>query len=388
MPEYILGIWLDFEIDKILMMRFLLFCVYFLNSFLGSTQVIENFESDWIVKREGFLLNKNTQYDLFLPVSTYPESFFFFQIPEKHTVFLEGKLWKSISRDTSFALPVSVLMKEYGTDSVLISILGKELHGDIQAVRITKGFNLESSISVKPEESGLPNSLKFSSNSLKDFCFTSVLVILFFLAAYRMAYPYLLGELLRPLALINAEDFTENGGLQKVFSFDILFFLFIAGLLIGQIFVIGLLIFKKELIEMWIGWDFSSFLMLWIGFSFLFFFLISLKFLVIRIFGYLFEMGKSDFAHFFYLLRLTVFGFSLISLVSLFLAVNDFKMLEPAFRILIYGIFWVYLLGIVGLFLSMMNRLNFKKYHLFTYLCIVEIVPFLILSKGIMVLGQ
>jgi hypothetical protein len=36
----------------------------------------------------------------------------------------------------------------------------------------------------------------------------------------------------------------------------------------------------------------------------------------------------------------------------------------------------------------MMNRLNFKKYHLFTYLCIAEIVPFLVLTKWILVLVQ
>ncbi|OYX20468.1 MAG: hypothetical protein B7Z16_06635, partial [Algoriphagus sp. 32-45-6] len=48
--------------------------------------------------------------------------------------------------------------------------------------------------------------------------------------------------------------------------------------------------------------------------------------------------------------------------------------------------FWFYLLGVVGLFFIMMNRLSFKKYHLFTYLCIAELVPFLILAKWISVL--
>jgi hypothetical protein len=60
--------------------------------------------------------------------------------------------------------------------------------------------------------------------------------------------------------------------------------------------------------------------------------------------------------------------------------------LEMVLDQMISGFFWFYLLGVVGLFFIMMNRLSFKKYHLFTYLCIAELVPFLILAKWISVL--
>ncbi|MCZ8134640.1 MAG: DUF4271 domain-containing protein, partial [Algoriphagus sp.] len=101
-----------------------------------------------------------------------------------------------------------------------------------------------------------------------------------------------------------------------------------------------------------------------------------------------FDMGKSDFAHFFYLLRLIVFGFAIVILISLFFVINDYSSLKTVFGILIQAFFWFYIIGVMGLFVIMMNRLSFKKYHLFTYLCIAEIVPFLILSKWMMVLGQ
>lgn len=370
------------------MVRFLFICIYFFISFSGTAQVIENYENGWDIEKSSFLLSKKAQYDLLLPVSTFPESNFIFEIPAQHTVFIEGKLWKAIGKDTSFIIPVKSLMKEYKKDSVQISILGKAGESNGQVVRIIKGFNFETPASVNPEKSFFSKSNRFKINYLKDFCFISLMIILFFLAAYRMAFPYLLGQLLQPLALLNSEDFSENGGLQKGFSIDVLLFLFITGLILGQSFVIGLFIFEQEMIELWIGWYFSSFLMLWLGLSFLFFFLFSLKFSFIRLFGFLFEMRKSDFGHFFYLLRLTFFWVSLISLISMFLLLNDFDLFETVFRSLVAGLFWIYLFGILGLFLIMMNRFGFKKYHLFTYLCIVEIVPFLILSKGIMVLGQ
>jgi hypothetical protein len=370
------------------MVRFIIICVYFFISFLGKAQVIENYENDWIIEKSSFLLKKKTRINLLLPVNTFPESNFLLEIPAKHTVFIDGKLWKAIQKDTSFVFPVKSLMREFGKDSVQISILSMEAEKNILPVRIVKGVSFETASTKNLEKTFFPKINRFKISSLKDFCFISLMVILFFLAAYRMAYPYLIGQLLHPVTLLNSEDFSENGGLQKGFSIDVLLFLFITSLILGQIFVIGLFIFEHETIEMWIDWYFSSFLMLWIGLSFLFFFMFSLKFSFIRLFGFLFEMGKSDFGHFFYLFRLTFLGVSLISLLSLFLIVNDFEFFETVFSSFVAGFFWIYLFGILGLFLIMMNRFSFKKYHLFTYLCIVEIVPFIILSKGIMVLGQ
>jgi hypothetical protein len=212
--------------------------------------------------------------------------------------------------------------------------------------------------------------------------------VLFLLGSYRLAYPYLLGVLLKPSAILNAEDFSESGTLQKFISVDILLFIFILGLMISQCLFTGVLVYREDVINEWIGWNFSSFLMLWLLMAVLVFLILILKFGLIRLFGYLFDMGKSDFAHFFYLLRLTVFAVSLINLINIFFIGNEFTGLEPTFKILVEGFFWIYLVGIALLFLIMMNRLSFKKYHLFTYLCLVEIVPFFILCKGIMVLGQ
>jgi hypothetical protein len=159
-------------------------------------------------------------------------------------------------------------------------------------------------------------------------------------------------------------------------------------MMMAQSLVTGLLIYREDWIENSTGWDTGSLIVFWLSLSFVILILTILKFAVIRVISYLFDMGKSDFAHFFYLLRLIVFGFSVVLVASLFFVINDYSSLEPVFTFGMRMFFWFYILGVVGLFLIMMNRLSFKKYHLFTYLCIAEIVPFLILSKWIMVLGQ
>ena len=216
----------------------------------------------------------------------------------------------------------------------------------------------------------------------------SLVVVLSLIAIYRIAYPYLLGALLRPLAVIKAEDFSESGGLQKVFSLDILFFLFIVSLMLSQCLITGILIFNPEWFQGKIEPYFTSLLGAWLLGAVVILLLTVVKFMILKVMSYLFELGKAEFAHFFYLLRLISFGCAILLVLSSFFVLNDFTALKSIFTLLVMGFFWVYMLGVFGLFLLMMNRLDVKKYHLFTYLCIAEIVPFLILSKWILVLGQ
>jgi hypothetical protein len=219
---------------------------------------------------------------------------------------------------------------------------------------------------------------------VKDFIAVSLLIILILLGIYRRSYPYLLGVLLQPLSVIKAEDFSESGGLQKVFSFDVIYFLFLLATIIAHSLVMGIVIFRPDWIELWGGLSSLSLLSLWIVASFLLLSVTILKFSAIKLIVYLFELGKSEFAHFFYLLRLISFGFALVLLATTFFVINDISELEIVFTLLIKAVFWTYLIGVFGLFLIMMNRLNFKKYHLFTYLCLTEIIPFLVLTKWVL----
>jgi hypothetical protein len=84
---------------------------------------------------------------------------------------------------------------------------------------------------------------------VKDFIAVSLLIILTLIAIYRRSYPYLLGVLLQPLSVIKAEDFSESGGLQKVFSFDIIYFLFLLATIIAHSLVMGIVIFRPDWID-------------------------------------------------------------------------------------------------------------------------------------------
>jgi hypothetical protein len=281
------------------------------------------------------------------------------------------------------------LKQEFGKDSLLVTVVSDKIRLGGFGLTITKvAKNEKEKKELSAEEQFFALEKRKVVQPLKDFIAVSLLAILALAAVYRRIYPYLLGVLLQPLSVIKAEDFSESGGLQKVFSFDILFFLLLVSMMLAQSLLTGIVLFRPDWLDS--GENLTSILLIyyWIIASLLLLILTILKFSAIKLISYLFDLGKSEFAHFFYLLRLITFGFAFILVVTTFFTINDFFELKMVFTQLMKGVFWVYLLGVLGLILIMMNRLNFKKYHLFTYLCIAEIVPFLVLTKWILVLVQ
>lgn len=359
--------------------------------FLGRTgfaQLVENYDQEWVNSDKQSLVSREVQKQLSVNLETFPESFLRFEVPGNSTLFIEGKLWRLFQKDTVFQVPVYKLKEEFEKETIQLTVINDRISLGGVSLSVSKVLDQEMTVGFTAKAGDTPENRRVIAQPIKDFYFTSLLIILFLLAIYRLAYPYLLGVLLQPLAVINAEDFSESGSLQKFFSFDILFYLLIVGMMISQSAVTSILIFRPEWLKGWLGWDFASFMMIWLAGSFGMLILTILKFIGIRIISYLFDLGKSEFAHFFYLLRLIVIGFSAVILIGCYFMVNNFSVISSVFGSLMSLFFWFYVLGVFGLFLIMMNRLSFKKYHLFTYLCIAEIVPFLILSKWIMVLGQ
>lgn len=369
-----------------LKVRFLMAIFCILLSYGLDAQVLENYDGLWNSAREESWLGRNNLIELNLDLRSFPESDLQIKLPSQSTVFIDQKLWQLTTSDTIIFRNIEALRAEFGRDTVTFTVVSPNLTSASPSLKKVVGRSQLNELVQSPEE--IPLSGRFIPQQVKDFYITGLLVILSFFALYKLAYPYLLAVMVQPLAVISAEDFSDSGNLQKFFSFDIIFYLLIVGMMISEIGVLCLVIFKKVWLETWIGLDYSSLLLIWLLGAFGILLLTILKFIGIRVISYLFDLGKAEFSHFFYLLRLIVFGCSIILLVGAYFVVNNFSGLGSVLSFLIPGLFWGYILGVLGLFLIMMSRLSFKKYHLFTYLCIAELIPFLILSKWIMDIGQ
>ncbi|REG88434.1 DUF4271 domain-containing protein [Algoriphagus antarcticus] len=349
-------------------------------------QVLEDYNPKWQEGEREKWFSSNDRLILDLDLETFPLASFSFEFPDHSVVFVGEKLWFFTDQDTVFTEQVADFKKEVSSERVNLTVFKNGISSDQASVKkILKSETLESSIT---EVGLLSDKRNFDRQSIRDFFVVGLLISLLLITLYKLAYPFIFAMMVKPISLLNAEDFSESGSLQKFFSIDILFYVFLVNMLLSLAMVTGLVAFRQEWLEARIELSFTSLIIIWLGGAFFLLILTILKFTAIRILSYLFDLGKLEFPHFFYLLRLVVISTIGLILVCAFFLLNEFSSIKMALELSFTGFFWIYILGILALFLIMVNRLGFKKYHLFTYLCIAELVPFLILAKLVLDLGH
>jgi len=371
---------------KVILQIILFFAAMVFPTLFVCAQVLEDYKSDWKEGGKKTWFSDNDRLIVELDLMSFPMGYVSFEIPAQSVVFLGDKLWFFSEKDTIFSKKVSELRSQFKVEKGNLIVFKRGIQmGDPKIQKVLQPSDLNSAVSIK---SDFIKKRDFQRQEIRDFFGFSVLLVLVGIALYKLAYPYLFAVMVRPLSLINAEDFSDSGSLQKFFSFDVLFYVLVVNMLTSLGGVLGLIFFKNEWLETRFTLDFNSMFQLWLAVSGILLVLTILKFIGIKIVAYLFDLEKLEFPHFFYLLRLVAITSAFFILVSTFFLMNEFSAMKNALSFSFSTFFWIYILGVAGLFLIMMNRLSFKKYHLFAYLCIAELVPFLVLSKWIMLVGQ
>lgn len=347
-------------------------------------QVLEDYSAKWKLGGTKTWFKDNDRIETELDLSSFPHSLLSFEIPRNSVVFRGESLWFLAETDTIFFEWLEDFRKDIFEDQVSIVVFKQGIQiGDVQIKKLLQKQDMES-IAVVNETTVKGRDL--DQREIKNFFVVAVFLFLGGLALYKVAYPYLFLEMIKPLS--SGEDFSENGSFQKFFNLDILTYLILVSMLISLSGVLGLFFSKGDWLKTRIDLDFVSLLGLWSLGTLILATLAVIKFMGIRFAAYIFDLKKLEFPHFFYLLRLVSIASALFVLIASYFLIYDFFGFLEVLNFSFSSFFWVYMAGIVGLFLVMMNRLNFKKYHLFAYLCIAELVPFLILSKWIMDLGH
>lgn len=369
----------------ILQLAFLLSLMVF-SSLPAAAQVLEDYSTAWEEGGKKTWISDNDRLSVELDLAAFPLAYVSFEIPAQSVVFLGEKLWFFSEKDTVFSEKVSSLSQQFKVDKAQLIVFKRGIKlGESKIQKVLIPGEISPSVVIKAD-----SILKrdFQRQEIRDFFIFAVLLVLFGIALYKVAYPYLFEVMVRPLSLINAEDFSDSGSLQKFFSSDVLFYVIVVNMLTSLGGVLGLIFFKYDWLSSRFPIAFDSMFLLWLTVAGILLILTILKFIGIRIVAYLFDLEKLEFPHFFYLLRLVAITSTLFVMVSAFFLMNEFSGMKSALSLSFSAFFWIYIGGVAGLFLIMMNRLSFKKYHLFAYLCIAELVPFLVLSKWIMVVGQ
>lgn len=346
-------------------------------------QVIENYNSGLQVQEEKNWFVSPSVAKVEVDLNQFPLLDMAIILPGNSSLFVDGKLWFFTKSDTSFAIATHELKKLFPSSQPSREFLIYSPEIRTADISLTRGIYAdELSDTLEPE--GRTFSVSRDSNEAEDFFLLAVIILFSLIALFKIIYPLVINFIIWPMFAFSTEDFFESNSLTRFFSEEILFFLLIFNMLLMLLIMISAYFLERVGLEsIWSG-DLNQLFFIWLLGTGVLLFLSLLRFLWLKITAIVFGINKFEFTHFFYMLRIALLIMLVICTVIFISLLNGVLEMEKLIGFLWMGFFMVYTLGIFLLYFTMTKKVSFKFYHLFSYLCTAELVPFLVFSKLLM----
>lgn len=360
--------------------RHLFFTLLFFSTHFGLIgQVIENYDDKMVLEEEDGWPRSPHLVKVDINTVDFPLADLTITVPGQSSVFINGVLWFLASEDTNFVTPLKTLTAFPSGDIKELVVYKKGIQKE--AVSIKKGVFPEAVAPVLPrveEEARL--SLRQMDNTA-DFFLVSFLVVLFSIALFKLAYPSVLFFMLHPISVFSKDDIMESASMTKLFTAEVLFFLLIFNMLLMWFILFSVRYTDAYGMSSYLAGDPRNLYLIWILGTTVLMFLSLIKFLWLKISASIFEVKRFELPHFLFMLRVLSIILALTYLSLIVVLANGILSVTFLISILWKMFFGIYFLGLCFFYFIITKRSSFKNYHLFSYLCTSELVPYLVISK-------
>ncbi|RAW03336.1 DUF4271 domain-containing protein [Pseudochryseolinea flava] len=273
---------------------------------------------------------------------------------------------------------------------------GKEMQLSIDS--LAKRYTAAMQLSVRPEQSGgkltthvLASStpvddgltlMKHKDASFRDFSVVAALIIILLLIVIIRLNPKLASDyfsIQKIFSLTEGEDSQTYSRITN--STNILFYLF-CSLMLGYFLMVVFQFVddRYTLAYAFVAESFGMAIWLWIKLSVTIMLLFFAKIILVYSLAYLFGMQTVGGVHFFNWIRLilVIFGATVILMSFYFMGRGDN---ETFFNVLFQFFGWALAGWMIIILFKLRGRTDHSVFHLFSYICATELIPFLFIIK-------
>jgi hypothetical protein len=286
------------------------------------------------------------------------------------SIMVNGKLIQDQSLNT--ALLIDSLSKVVSTSALFFAV-----HQDTDIARSELQTSVRRKELVNTAEQAESFSLK-KETFFRDFVITIVLIMFIFLISTARLNPRLSSDYFSIPKIFSLRETDDDDQLyNRLTSGNILFYLFTSIVLAFFIMVISQ--FKGIGVSINTEGYFTS-LLTWLKLSAIIFGFLFAKMIIIFLAASLFGVRDISGFHFFNFTRLLLVSIGILSLVIAVYYILHGQ--QKGFYFFLYE-FLLWVLGgwIILLFMKLTNRVQRSVFHLFSYICATEIIPFLLIVK-------
>lgn len=270
-------------------------------------------------------------------------------------------------------MSIDSLYTQYPTDNFFIAI-----HSDQPIAAIHLSTQIQTTVLLgagTPEE----NYLK-ASNTFRDFSITAILILIIFFVSIIRLNPGLASDFFSMRKVFSLRENEMDHHYYRVTSGTILFYVFTSLLSGVYVLIVAKFITVNGVTTGINGASYWMIVFLWLKLSVYILFFLLMKITLIYVISTLFGIRAIAGYHFFNFVRLLLISIGILTVVLVLYYIPHGQ--QTGFYNFLHTIIpWILGAWIFLGFFKLASRIHHSAFHLFSYICITELIPFLLILK-------
>jgi hypothetical protein len=270
-------------------------------------------------------------------------------------------------------MPIDSLAKAYATQEFFFAI-----HSKIPVTEINLSTHIHAAVLIgagKPDENYLRSHTPF-----RDFSVTAVLLLVIFFVIIIRLNPGLSSDLFSIRKVFSFRENEDDHHYYRVTSATILFYVFTSALLSFYLLVIAKFVIVTSLTASLADASYWMMFFIWVRLSLYLVFLLFIKITLVYLISTLFGVRTIAGYHFFNFVRMLLITLCILTVVLVVYYIPHGQ--RTGFYQFLYTVIpWILGSWIVLGFFKLASRIHHSAFHLFSYICITELLPFLLILK-------
>ncbi|MBO9612411.1 MAG: DUF4271 domain-containing protein [Dyadobacter sp.] len=353
---------------------------------------VYNYQDDWLVYNEQYKnyvpfsqgVNEGTRFaSLYIDLVKNRRYSLLVHSENESYLFLEGALQNRIAAGKWQELNLDSLYRLYHKDELLLTLYGSPGIADKTVIICNKKKRTDSE-SIGPARSGFINIKPIAFTPFGTFAGIALIIILILNAWIFNLNPLSFIRLINPIEFFNNDPRDQLSKINKPYSNTVIFFVAISSMMMGftviylsinrlNLFSVSTILSDKVNTAQILG-DFCIL-------SVIFFLLIYVKYIFMVLAGNMLNLDKQVDIIFIKIVQSTYLFYALVFLAIFGLYSNHINWLEASRPYILLPFLFFYAARFVALYVVAKPAGSLINLYLFSYLCVIEIIPLIVSMK-------
>lgn len=353
---------------------------------------VYNYQDDWLVYNEQYKnyvpfsqgVNESTRFaSLYIDLVKNRRYSLLVHSENESYLFLEGALQNRIAAGKWQELNLDSLYRIYRKDELLLTLYGSPGIADKTVIICNKKKQTDSE-TIGPSRSGFVNIKPITFTPFGTFAGIALIIILILNAWIFNLNPLSFIRLINPIEFFNNDPRDQLSKINKPYSNTVIFFVAISSMMMAftviylsinqlNLFSVSTILSDKVNTAQILG-DFCIL-------SLIFFLLIYAKYIFMVLAGNMLNLDKQVDIIFIKIVQSSYLFYALVFLAIFGLYSNHINWLEASRPYILLPFLFFYIARFVGLYVVAKPAGSLINLYLFSYLCVIEIIPLIVSMK-------